>query len=83
MGAKALGFDAQIIHQQDIKDLIFPSILFVDAPLGREKHALVIANKHEHHYEIWDPDKGRVYWTHDYLQSRWHGNGISIIPKQL
>lgn len=81
LGARKLGFEAKIVHNKTVEAIIFPAILFVDAPLGKEKHALVIMNKVNEFYEIWDPDKGRVFWSAEYLDSRWHGNGIEIYPK--
>ncbi|WDE97792.1 cysteine peptidase family C39 domain-containing protein [Lentisphaera profundi] len=89
LGARQLGFHAEIFHNTKIKDLRYPSMLFVDAPLGREKHALVIMKKIDNFYinnlglfyEVWDPEKGPVYWSKELLQSRWHGNGVYIKPK--
>jgi ABC-type bacteriocin/lantibiotic exporter with double-glycine peptidase domain len=80
LGAKKLKLKAEIFHNLKSTELTTSSILFVDAPLGKEKHAVAFLRKQEQEFLIVDPDKGAFLWTDEYLNSRWHGNGVFIQP---
>ena len=78
LGARSLGFDSNIFTKMKIENLKQSSILFVDAPLGREKHAIAFIEKRGNNFFVVDPDKGPLLWTENDLKRRWYGNGVLI-----
>ena len=81
LAAQKLNFKTDIFYQKKYSEITLPAIIYVDTRFGKEAHAIVLASTESDLVEVWDPDKGRQFWSYDLLKKRWHGNGISMIHK--